>query len=485
MLPLVRASLGRQWHGKRLATLNVVAALALFLPGCGDTSHKDRSPARVGHYRTPTTTGLPAEALPGGATTFVGLKPGTPLSLDAFSQPATNLGSTELGRFAVGNSFFSKNWVSAPASVRARDGLGPLFMAAACQDCHIRDGRGHAPLSPDETIIAAALRIARADGSADPVYGTHLQLRAIPGVPAEARVRVLWRHHVETLPDGQEIELRRPELRVDQWAYGPPAADLRVSLRVAPPMIGLGLLEAIPASALTKDGTGGRLNRVRDRATHTVAVGRFGWKAAQPSIRQQALDAFVHDLGVTSSLFPENDCTAAQTACSNAPHGGSPELDQSIEEAVVFYAAHLAPPARRDYEREEVRSGQALFQELGCSGCHTPTWETGQSAQSPALSKQRIFPYTDLRLHDMGPGLADGIIEFNAGPSEWRTAPLWGLGQSKTVSGAKSGYLHDGRARTLAEAILWHGGEAQAARDAWTHLPAARRRLVIRFLATL
>ncbi len=439
------------------------------------------APVRTGHYPTPQTQNLPAQALPGGATTHISLKPGTALSAEAFSQPASNLPPSKRGLFVLGNSFFTAAWVSAPASVSARDGLGPLYMAASCQDCHVRDGRGHLPQRDDEMIRAAVLRIALADGALHPLYGSHLQLRALPGLFPEASVGVAWTEHGETLPDGSSVVLRRPQLSVDEWHYGAPG-DAVVSPRVAPSMIGLGLLEAIPQQALEQRAArnGGRLNRLADGG-----IGRFGWKATQPSVERQVMDAFVNDIGITSALFPQETCTAAQSACAMQASGGQPELEPQIADAVVFYARHLAVPARRDHDRPEVQAGERLFHELGCASCHQPEWTTGEIADRPELSRQRIFPYTDLLLHDMGPGLADGLREGGAGGADWRTTPLWGLSQLRTVSGADAGYLHDGRARDLVEAILWHGGEAQAARDRWAALPKAERRKLIRFLASL
>ena len=440
----------------------------------------------------PRQAELPSAALPGGQTTFIARNPLTALSSGAFSQAAANLPASARGQFAVGNSFFTQPWVSAPASTAARDGLGPLFNAAACQDCHLHDGRGHPPAQPDEPLRAAVIRLGRADGSPDPTYGRQVQPLALPGLPPEASVRVGWAEQRFEFPDGSALDLRRPELELSDWADGPPAADTRATLLVAPPMIGLGLLEAIAEADIATQqakqatlGLAGFANQVPNLETGETQIGRFGWKATQPTVRQQSLDAFVNDLGITSALFAEDACTAAQRKCETFPHGGTPELQANIDSAVTFYASHLAPPARRDYDNPDVLKGQGLFDTLGCADCHRPSWQTAEHHSSAALSNQTIWPYTDLLLHDMGPGLAGPVAAHQAGPQHWRTPPLWGLGHAKTVGGPAVGYLHDGRARTLAEAIAWHGGEAEVARDAWAALPAAQRRLVIRFLATL
>lgn len=443
------------------------------------------------------TRGLPPQALPGGGTTFVGQNPLSAQSSDALSQPAANLSREERARFVVGNSFFTNPWVIAPASAAGRDGLGPLFSAAACQDCHIRDGRGHAPNGPRDFPSAAVIRIALPNGAPDPVYGSHLQTRAIPGLAPEARAAVHWKTHTETLPDGTELELRRPVLSVTAWAYGKPHVDAQISLRVAPAMTGMGLLEAIPAAELgayaetqKQLGLRGVINRVDSLADGRLQTGRFGWKASKPTVRQQTLDAFVNDMGITSSLFTEEACTPVQMGkgCKPLPRGGHPELTDSIEQMVVFYAQHLAPPVRRGYDLANVAAGQKRFADLGCEGCHKASWRTGQSAVSAvsaAVSHQTIWPYTDLLLHDMGPGLADHIVEGEASGQQWRTPPLWALGQVKAVGGEAAGYLHDGRARSVTEAILWHGGEAQTARDAWAALPAQARHELLEFLGSL
>ena len=464
----------------RLARACAVAGL--LLAGC---ERSTPTPERIGHYTTPTNQNLPPQALPGGATTFISLKPGTARSADAFSQPASNLPASERGRFMVGNSFFRSPWVTAPASVSARDGLGPLFAAAACQDCHVRDGRGFLPQDGDG-FMAATLRIARRDSSDHPVYGSHLHTHAIAGITPEVSAGIDWIASTATLADGTAVPLRRPAARVDRWHYGPPG-DAVLGLRIAPPMIGLGLLEAIPQAALEEQARrhGGRLNRVRDAASGETVTGRFGWKAAQPTVRQQSLHAFLNDMGITSSLFPHESCTPKQAECKAAARGGQPELENTVADAVVFYARHLATPARRDHDRPDVKTGEALFLSLGCAGCHRPQWITGTVEGSPELSAQTIYPYTDLLLHDMGPDLADGLREGEAGSRDWRTPPLWGLGHTNTVSGVEAGYLHDGRARDFTEAILWHGGEAQAAREAFASLSKEERRKLIRFLASL
>jgi CxxC motif-containing protein (DUF1111 family) len=264
-------------------------------------------------------------------------------------------------------------------------------------------------------------------------------------------------------------------------------------------MIGMGLLEAIPDEDLAShadpgdadgDGISGRLRLVWSEAGQRVALGRFGWKAGAESIDAQAQSAFSLDIGMSVPLHPSGagDCTGHQPGCLRAPTGSDrddhPEVAPEIVEQVVFYARNLAVPARREPDDPEVRAGQRLFHAVGCASCHVPEQRTRADAIGPEQSAQRIWPYTDLLLHDLGDGLADGSPEGNASGREWRTAPLWGVGLAPVVGG-RAAYLHDGRARSLLEAILWHGGEARAQRDAVAALPAREREQLIRFLASL
>lgn len=482
----------------------LLLCLSISITGCERNSQAEpdklgvpkaeaHKPKRYGSQVEQSTTDKSLAALPGGAGTVIDLNPITRFNADALSHPAANLSSRQRGLFALGNSFFTNPWVTAPASTAARDGLGPLFNAAACQDCHIRDGRGHAPPNHQRPLTAAVIRIALPSGKPDSVYGSHIQTRAIMGVAAEAAVSVSWENFTETLPDGLSVKMRRPTITTGQWQYGPPSEDLVAGLRVAPPMSGLGLLEAITADEIlaeakqqaTHPEINGIANQVPNLESGQLALGRFGWKATQPTVRQQALDAFSNDIGITSSLVPKDPCTPAQTDCLNAPHGGRPELPANIEKGIVFYSRNLAVPARRDIDREEIASGEQLFLDIGCASCHRPQWVTGEAPNEPQVSKQTIFPYTDMLLHDMGEALADGIAEYNATGRHWRTAPLWAAGHMRPVGGEFAGYLHDGRALSIAEAILWHGGEAEAAKQRWRHLSSKERRRVIQFINSL
>ena len=430
-----------------------------------------------------------AERLGGDTTTF---SKGT----NAFELSARNLTNEERRTFEVGDSFFNQNWVTAPASTEARDGLGPTFNALACSSCHAHDGRAKPPDNDDdpERGLLLRLNVPGPDGPVDdPVYGGQLQDRGIIRVPPEGRISIQYEEMQGEYPDGTPYSLRKPTYSIEELAFGPLHPDVRVSPRIGPATIGMGLLEAIPAEDILAladpddadgDGISGRPNTVTSLRTGEAALGRFGWKAGQPTVEQQSAGAFLGDIGVTSSLFPEQNCPDVQQACKDAPGGGNPEIDETRLGMVTFYVQTLAVPAMRDTEDDQVREGAQLFAQANCIACHTPRHTTDASHPVRPLRGQTIYPYTDLLLHDMGEGLADGHQEGQATGSEWRTPPLWGIGLVDTVSGHTM-FLHDGRARGLEEAILWHGGEAQASRDAFTLMSADERAALLRFLESL
>ncbi len=423
---------------------------------------------------------------------------------NAYSLPQSNLSMTKRLDFSVGNSFFRNPWVEAPSSTDARDGLGPLFNTNSCQGCHIKDGRGHPP-SVDQPSVSLFLRLAvPADPQIDaeilkthgfkpaPVYGSQLQTAAIPGHKPEANLKLTWEAVEQTLPDGTAVTLERPVYHIENPNYGPLPENLQVSPRVAPQMIGLGLLAAIPEDRILAgtdpqddngDGISGRANRVWDKKAETTVLGRFGWKAGEPSIFQQSMGAFSGDMGLTSTLRASTDCSAQQK-CDEFPNGGTPEVSDKIARFIDFYASSLAVPMRRNMENPQVQRGAKLFNDIGCAGCHTPRHTTEEVTDRPDLSHQTIWPYTDLLLHDMGPELADGRGEFKADGNEWRTAPLWGLGLAQTVN-PRAGFLHDGRARTPEEAILWHGGEARSVTENYRDLQPGERDALLQFLDSL
>jgi CxxC motif-containing protein (DUF1111 family) len=401
--------------------------------------------------------------------------------------------------FEVGDSLFNQNWVTAPASTDARDGLGPVFNAQACSSCHVLDGRGLAPSPGSATApIGLLLRLSVPGESPSggplphPEYGDQLQDRSNLGVPAEGTVAVTFTMIEGSYGDGTPYTLVQPIYGVADPQFGPLGDDVMISPRLAPQVIGMGLLEGIPAEDILGaadpddadgDGISGRPNFVWDDAAGEVVLGRLGWKANVASVEQQVANAFHGDLGITSSRHPEQACGPAQTECQDAISGGDPELSDEQLANVTFYGRTLSVPALRDPESDDVRQGAAVFESLGCASCHTPTQRTGPSDVS-VLAEQEFHPYTDLLLHDMGPGLADGRPDFEATGEEWRTPPLWGIGLVDDLAGERF-LLHDGRATTLAEAILWHGGEGAAAAEAFREAAVEDRRRLLAFLEAL
>ncbi len=422
----------------------------------------------------------------------------------AFSRPFPVLDGVRKDPFFVGNSLFNRNWVTAPSSTEGLDGLGPTFNAASCSSCHFLDGRGRPPVdgAPMESMLIR-LSVPGTDLHGGPrgetSYGGQLNPRGILGVPGEGTAVIGWDEVAGRYDDGTPYTLRRPRLTFEGLAFGAMEPGTLTSARVAPVVAGLGLLESIddadllagedPADA-DGDGLSGRVNRVWDVGQARAVIGRFGWKAGQPSVRQQSAGAFVGDIGITSSLFPQQDCPPAQIACASAPGGegaGPAELDDDKLDDVTVYGQTLAAPGRRHVREPDVLAGKARFAAAGCAGCHRPTWITGEGgviARVPELAGVEIRPYTDLLLHDLGPELADGRPEHQATGDEWRTPPLWGIGLVETVNGHTL-FLHDGRARDLAEAILWHGGEASAAQRAFLAMTASERAELLAFLESL
>ncbi|MCZ8545692.1 thiol oxidoreductase [Mesorhizobium qingshengii] len=475
-----------------------------------DLSAKDQ--ARVTTIIRPTTDFSKPEQfelMQGGAGTSR-----KDVSRDSFSQSSANITFEEEGTFKLGNALFRKNWVSSPSSTQASDGLGPLFNERACQNCHLKDGRGHPPEGEAGTT-SMFLRLAREASSAqeraaladhkvlnfpDPAYGTQLQELAVPGLRGEGRMHVDYQERKVMLADGSVVWLRKPAYSVADPAYGPLDPRTTLSPRLTPPMIGLGLIEQIaPADILANadpddrngDGISGRPNIVRDGQSGELALGRFGWKAQTASIRQQAADAFAGDIGISTPEVPKHwgDCTAAQPKCLAMPNGvqerlGPAEAPPPVMDLVTFYSQNLAVPARRGLDTRQVLAGKKVFYEIGCIACHTPKFVTRRDTPNKAQAFQLIWPYSDFLLHDMGPDLADGQAVGEAAGNEWRTPPLWGIGLTETVNG-NSFFLHDGRARTLAEAILWHGGEAQKARDRFAAASATDRDALVKFLESL
>ncbi|GAA5784604.1 di-heme oxidoredictase family protein [Chitiniphilus shinanonensis] len=440
----------------------------------------------------------PDEALPGGQTATI-----DDHGKNAFSLPAPGLTDAQKTDFVIGNSFFKKAWVEAPSSTAARDGLGPHFIARSCGACHALDGRGAPPdiengiqaEQPMALLIRLSIPGQDAHGGPlpEPVYGGQFNNDAIPGVAPEGKVEIRYTEIAGRFADGTRYTLRQPSYRLTDLGYGPLDPGTLLSPRVAPHMVGLGLLEAIRtedilanATRQAAEGRGirGEPNWVWDAPSGKMVLGRFGWKGNVGTIAHQSAGAFRDDIGITSQHFPEQTCTARQADCRAAPSGGEPEIDARKMDQVILYSQTLAVPSRRDPRSPAVLRGKQVFADANCVSCHVPSYTTGQHPTLTALSNQKIWPYTDMLLHDMGDGLADGRPDFKANGRQWKTPPLWGLGLIPAVNG-HSNYLHDGRARNLMEAVLWHGGEAEDSKQYVLKLNRQDRDNLVRFLESL
>jgi len=396
----------------------------------------------------------------------------------AYQQPLPGLDPRGLETFRDGAGIFRAAWLQGPSLDTPRfTGLGPLFNRRSCVACHIGNGRGEPPTEASDRTRSLLIRLslpgADATGAprAHPVYGDQIQTDAVTGAAPEARVSFHWVERAVRLADGASVSLRRPEIVLANLAHGPLPADIQMSARISPAVFGLGLLEGVSdetlaaaARARKPDGVRGRVNMVWDVSRGRLAPGRFGLKANQPSLRQQIAGALAGDMGITSSFLLGGTAGA----------GAAPEISDADFEALVSYVAALAPPPPRARDAVAAR-GAKTFAEIGCTACHR---EVLDARGGP------IHAYTDLLLHDMGEDLADGRPDFGAGGREWRTAPLWGIGLAAAVNDTAT-FLHDGRARTPAEAVLWHGGEAARARDRFAKLPREMRDALLAFLATL
>ncbi len=428
---------------------------------------------------------------------------------NAFSMPVAMLNKEQAEQFLKGKEQFNEAWVVAPEPGGVW-GLGPTFNEDRCAHCHENNGRAKAPESGEEAVRGLLVRLSIPGQTKEggpiphPAYGDQLQNRGIPGrVPAEGQAFITYQAREVRLADGERVVLRVPKIRFAALQFGELGSDIMISPRIAPAMVGLGLLEAVPEETILaiagkqqKLGVGGRPNYVWDYENGRTVLGRFGWKANQPNLRQQTASAFFGDIGATSQFFPEENCPSAQLQCLDLPsaskcggQGGCtgnyrPEVVPSRLKNISFYLQALAVPARRNVDDAQVRRGEGLFAEANCSACHVPQLETGSNVAIAAAANLVIHPYTDLLLHDMGEELADGRPDFRASGREWRTPPLWGIGLIPAVSGHDN-LLHDGRARDVTEAILWHGGDAEKSREAFRNMPKADRAALVKFLESL
>lgn len=391
----------------------------------------------------------------------------------------------------VGDLAFEATFVSGGA---LHPGLGPVYNSVSCVSCHISDGRG-TPVGPGTDIVSLLIRLsipgedAHGGPLAAPGFGGQLQQKSIFGSQPEAAIFLSYQEQQGTYTDGTSYSLRVPSYAFPN-SYMAMPADVMYSPRIAPPVFGLGLLEAVAESTILEyedandangDGISGRANYTWDVVKKKRVLGRFGWKAAAPTVLQQTAGAYNEDMGITSYVFPFESSFGQSQNNDNVPE---PELSDSLLEAATHYVRTLAVPGRRNLNEPDVVAGKKIFNQIQCAACHRPMMETAVNVAFPPVSNQRIFPYSDMLVHDMGPALADNRPDFGANGNEWRTPPLWGIGLTPVVNGHDN-YLHDGRARSLEEAILWHGGEAEQSKEAFRQLSLSQRMELLAFLKSL
>ncbi|PWU04641.1 MAG: thiol oxidoreductase [Bacteroidetes bacterium] len=409
----------------------------------------------------------------------------------AFGHQVPGLSSHDEHVHEVGDGAVEKTFVTAPAPINS--GLGPIFSNVSCISCHHNDGKGNPTAGLVNSSLLIRLSVPGSDAHGGPLavdgYGLQLQDVAVFGVQPEAKINITYTENPFTFPDGETASLRNPTYTLLN-PYKPLPGNLMMSPRMAPPFFGLGLIQSIPESTILAfadendadgDGISGKANYVYDPYLQKTMIGRFGLKANTATILTQVAGAYNQDMGVTNYVFPKESSFGQSQLDS---HVDDPEIADSILNAAEFYIRTLAVPARRNVTDLTVQSGENIFRQLNCVGCHKPTIQTGVDLSLKCVSNQRIHPYTDLLLHDMGDGLADGRPDFKADGKEWKTPALWGIGLFEKTNGVPY-YLHDGRARTLEEAILWHGGEAEKAKQGFIQLSSTDRKALIKFLKSL
>lgn len=411
---------------------------------------------------------------------------------NAFQFPAANLSPIELQNHRRGDVAFESSFVTAPSQINA--GLGPIFNQNSCVSCHGKNGRSPFPNSESD-LLGLLFRVSipgiNIHGGPKPVpgFGGQLQTKAVFGKKSEVSVKMNFIEIPGSFSDGEAYSLRKPIFNFDN-AYIPLPGDVMISPRIAPPVFGLGLLEAISVEDilkhadpidLDKDGISGRPNYCWDELSQSLRLGRFGWKAGQPNLLQQTAAAYLDDIGVTSPLFFE------ESSKHQIQYDGGmddPEINNELLSLTTFYTQSLAVPVARNQDDPEVLSGSKIFDKIACGKCHVRNFKTGTHTEFAFLSNQHILAFTDLLLHDMGDSLSDHRPEFEAQGNEWRTPPLWGIGLTKIVNG-HSNFLHDGRARNFQEAILWHGGEANQSVLNYKNLSKKDRTALLKFLNSL
>lgn len=471
---------------KPMSTLTLLCpallSLSIVLSGCGGSDETATSPVPNPSEPTIPTTPDPTD----DPTDTNWLPAGGSATIDAditrpFLQIIPSLPTNTLSGVSAGRELFITEWRSANEGRVLFDGLGPLFNATSCSECHSDEGR--MPVYVDNGALSDAIlfRAGDAQGAAHDYYGGQIQHQSIdPSILPEGQVRYQPVAATDQAPTG---------VRFDFTPANPnqPLGTKSLSGRISPQLVGMGLIDLIPeanivAAAdpddLNQDGISGRVHWVNNGQQRHV--GRFGWKAINSSLRNQNANAMSQDMGLTTSLFIDPNCTINQPICWTAANGGSPEISDSSLSAVVDFMTALAVPERRINDLATFNKGATLFTQVGCASCHTPKQTTGDSTRFSVLSQQTIYPYTDLLLHDIGAGLDDGVKEKDAESFEWRTPPLWGIGIVARDPDAR--FLHDGRASSLEEAILWHGGEAETTKSRFKALTPTEKDTLLTFV---
>ncbi len=429
-----------------------------------------------------------------------------PLSVEAFTadkafgRAIPNLSELELAFFGVGNAMFDQSWVTAPATTTSRDGLGPIFNARACSACHAKDGRGKPLLENNAASQGFLIRLSSDNNFAEgPIafenYGGQLQDAANLGIEPEGSINVAFEFIEGRYPDNTVYQLRKPIYSIVDNSYGS-LSGAQTSPRVGQQVIGLGFIDALSEESLLKnqdvndidkDGISGKANYVWNVKQQKLTIGKFGWKANQPSLEQQVAGAFHGDMGLTSDLFPNENCPSG-VDCSKLANGNNVgeqvEVNSKQFSRIMIYQAAISVPKRRNVDNADVINGKRLFNTLNCVTCHVDRFTTSTYPLLPQLENITIKPYSDFLLHDMGEALADERGDFLANGNEWKTQPLWGIGLIETVN-KHTFLLHDGRARTIEEAILWHGGEATKSKESFMNLEKNKREQLLAFLNTL
>jgi CxxC motif-containing protein (DUF1111 family) len=414
-------------------------------------------------------------------------------------KPIDNLNDEDYDKFILGRSFFTIPWVEAPSATTARDGLGPLFNANTCVSCHPSNGRGTlfnkdgfesrallSKLSLNANNSKEHQEFLKYKGFIpDAMYGGQLSINAIHGIDFEGKVKVDFDEVEILFFDGEKQILLKPKYSLKSLNYGFISKDTNISYRIAPTLNGMGLIELISNEDILKnvdendnnsDGISGRANYVYSNITKKEELGKYTWKASVPFLKEQIAAAASNDMGITTTIFPFENCTKAQEKCNDVPKARDKiDLPDDRLDAIDYYLRNIksyTPKVTKEFEE-----GVEIFEQISCSKCHISSFETNKGF--------KVYPYSDFLLHDMGEELSDGRSEFKATSSEFRTAPLWGLALHERINAERPRLLHDGRARTFQEAILWHGGEAQNAKNNYMNLPKEKREKLIKFLEEL